>query len=299
MISLAEIRKMQREYRQRLGASDDVESWGYINNWKKSPYSCSKAWLYQEGGAVLAYLLQYTPISPNMITVLYGLAGLVAGALLIVGTKAAVLTSVFILFFKSVLDWSDGLLARIKGKTSITGDILDWYGGSLGAWALPIGLGFYVAQKSGMMFYYYLIPLFPLLAMGKLHSYAFYVLYKKYVTAERLRKYNGDTPLNGKPGEASNSTLRKIYEKLERYIGHRAHTVDFICLVLLVETFTNVFVSWIIFLAFVAKEFITFTASFYFAAKSGWAEKELNKKLGDLSGAFAINEERQVPAPKE
>jgi phosphatidylglycerophosphate synthase len=299
MTSLAEIRKMQHEYRQRLGASDDVESWGYINNWKKSPYSCSKAWLYQECGALLAYLLQYTPINPNTITVLYGLAGLAAGALLVVGTKAAVITSVFILFFKSVLDWSDGLLARIKGKTSITGDILDWYGGSLGAWVLPIGLGFYVAQKSGMLFYYYLIPLFPLLAMGKLHSYAFYVLYKKYITAEKLKQYNSNPSLQGDPGEASGSALRKIYERLERYIGHRAHTVDFICLVLLVETFTQVFVSWIIFLAFVAKEFVTFTASFYFAAKSGWAEKELNKKLKDLSGDFAVSEAQQVPAPKE
>jgi hypothetical protein len=153
-----------------------------------------------------------------------------------------------------------------------------------------------------MMFYYYLIPLFPLFAMGKLHSYAFYVLYKKYITAERLKGCGKSAAIEESADEEAGSRLKRVYERLERYIGHRAHTVDLVCLVLLVEAFTHIFVSWIIFLAFVAKEFITFSASFYFAAKSGWAEKELNNKLEELSGAFITekrSENQEVPAPKE
>ncbi len=94
------------------------------------------------------------------------------GFLLAVPNNFTVSIAVAIFFSKGILDWSDGLLARIRNQTSITGGILDPYGALLGALGLQMGLGFYVAQKSEMILYYYLIPLIPFFYGGKLHSYA-------------------------------------------------------------------------------------------------------------------------------
>jgi hypothetical protein len=61
-------------------------------------------------------------------------------------------------------------------------------------------------------------------------------------------------------------------------------------------------VSWVIFLVFVAKEFLTFCASFYVVAGSGWAEKEVSNKLDEISGTFADEKSedvQKISLPKE
>jgi|GEM_PF-1711205 len=303
MRSLKDIRKMQYEYHYKH------ELCQFFRDWKRAPYSYFRGIMWMEMSSLFVYFLQKTKVTPNALSVAYGLSGLVGGILLAISVKATILTAVFIFFFKAIFDWCDGLLARVTHRFSLVGDILDCYGAILGAMGLEIGLGFYVAHKSGMDLYYYLIPLIPLFFFGKLHSFVFYILYKNYITTEKLRELFGKQAQGRTVSSASvrpERVLSGAFEKIRifsnNFLDHRSRTIDLICLLLLVEQFTSVFVTWIIFLGFVVKESLSFAASFYVVVKRGWAEKELEDKLKEISGAFSAEKSggaQEVPLSKE
>ncbi len=281
MKSIRELRQDQYEYRTKV--------FPYINDWKRCPYTCFKARLYMEASALLIFWLQRTRITPNTVTVWYGLLGLVGGILLAFGIKITVLAAVGIFFFKGILDWADGYLAKIKNLTSVAGDMLDRYGAILGALGFQMGLGFYVAQKSGMTFFYYLIPLIPMFLCSKLHNFATVVFFKEYITQEKIREYKKDyagssevDALKTAAEEKVDSRIDKIHERLKNFLDNRARTVDLVCLLLVIEAFTPVFVTWIVFLGFVIREFLFFTASFYIVLKRRWAERQLKEKMEEI-----------------
>lgn len=284
MSSIADLRRCQYDYHNKL--------YPYINDWKRNPYTWFKAKFYMEASAVLVYFLLKTKIKPNTVTVVYGLLGLVGGILLAIPTNITVLVAIFIFFLKGILDWSDGHLARIRGQTSLAGDILDSYGALLGALGLQMGLGFYVAQKSGMILFYYLIPLIPLFYAGKLHSYAFGILFNNYITSGKMKGYKKNTPNSavGSDGMKSNEVLGgkycTVYNLIRNFLDDRARTVDFVCFLLLLEILTSIFITWIIFLGFVIKRFLIFSVSFYIVARGGWAEKKLEDKIAEISTTF-------------
>lgn len=90
----------------------------------------------------VTWALARTPITPNQVTGLMIVAGLLAGAVLalpglVAAVAAAVLIQVYLL-----LDCSDGELARWTHRTSITGVYLDRVGHYFAEAALLIGLGF-------------------------------------------------------------------------------------------------------------------------------------------------------------
>ncbi|GLW96049.1 CDP-alcohol phosphatidyltransferase family protein [Microtetraspora sp. NBRC 16547] len=92
------------------------------------------------------WVLAKTPITPNQVTGLMILCGVLAGAVLAIpGIWAAVGAAVLIQIYL-LLDCSDGELARWTGRTSITGVYLDRVGHYLAEAALLIGLGFRASQ---------------------------------------------------------------------------------------------------------------------------------------------------------
>lgn len=265
----------------------------YLKNWKKGPYTFLKAILYMEAGALLVYFLLKTKIKPNTLSITYGLLGLAGGILLAISTKETVLIAIFIFFFKGILDWGDGHLARTRGETSVTGSILDQYGGVLGALGFQMGLGFYVAQKSGMILFYYLVALIPLLYTGRLHAYAFFMLFRERITSEKIKEYGKENVLDAPTKPNSKKTdadfvdeYPKAYKLIRNFLDDRARTIDFVCSILLLEIFTDIFISWIIFLGFLIKQFLIFCVSFYIIAKENWAEKQLKNKLKEISKAY-------------
>ena len=283
MKSIQELRRYQYEY--------NYKRFPYLGTFKQSPYSYFKARFYMELSAVLVFVLQRTDITPNMLTIGYCLLGLIAGVLLGLGTEIGVLAAVFIFFSKGILDWSDGNLARIKNQTSTVGAMLDGYGAILGAMGLQIGLGFYVAGKSSMLVFYYLIPLIPLFFLGKLHNFTLVELFKDYVNKNELCKYEQEVDISN---EKTNNTdkgynnglsckFNRVRNIVNNILDNRARTVDFICLLLLIEVFTPIFVTWIVFLGFVVKEFLLFWASFFVVIKSDWIKKQLIEKAKELS----------------
>jgi phosphatidylglycerophosphate synthase len=97
--------------------------------------------------ARLIPLLVRTPITPNQVTILSGLTGILAGICFALGTRRPVLCLVsgVLLFLSVVLDCCDGQLARARGISSTTGAILDGIADYLVGIALAIGGSYYMA----------------------------------------------------------------------------------------------------------------------------------------------------------
>ena len=86
-------------------------------------------------GFILNYLrivvFQFTRISPNQTTLMYTISG-VLGGILSLNNNTSALIACLIFYFKGTIDWTDGLLARIKNETSSMGHILDTWGSHVG-----------------------------------------------------------------------------------------------------------------------------------------------------------------------
>jgi phosphatidylglycerophosphate synthase len=92
-------------------------------------YTKFKTNLYIELASPIVYFLQGTKIHPNVITLLYGLFGVMGGILL---SFKHVFLGLTIFYLKGVLDWADGHYARITNQTSELGRKLDILCGIIG-----------------------------------------------------------------------------------------------------------------------------------------------------------------------
>lgn len=117
--------------------------------------------IYHPAARRLAGVLVPTPVTPNMVSVFGALMVVTAGVLYAwVGTPEAVVAGVAIHLFWHVVDGADGDLARLTGRASAKGEVIDGlcdYGGhivlylllgsalddALGgfAWVLAVGAG--------------------------------------------------------------------------------------------------------------------------------------------------------------
>ena len=285
MYTIRELRKYQYDYHN--------ERFPYINDWKRNPYTFLKSRFYMELSALLVYFLLKTNIRPNSVTIAYGLAGILGGILLAIPTNATHIFAVVIFFTKGVLDWSDGHLARVRRQTSITGHVLDIYGALLNDIALQIGLGFYVVSRTDMHAFYYLIPLIPFFYAIKLTNFSAAVLFNDLSKVNFLKaamKKKSHLNIIAKTTEDAKLEVlgknKKYYEYFASFLDARARSVDFICLLILIEIFTNFSITWIIFIAFVLKGFVSFIGGMYLVIKRGWVEKSLEVISDNIKCCF-------------
>lgn len=273
MQTIKEARKYQYNYHS--------EKFPYLDDWKHHPYTFLKSRFYMELSAVLVHFLLKTKIKPNTVTIIYGLSGVVGCVLLVIPSSTAHFMAILVFFTKGILDWSDGHFARVTGQTSETGHVLDTYGALLNDLGFQIGLGFYVASKTNSSIFYYLIVLIPFCYAAGLKSFSHNVLFEKFLDnrfiPDRMGRYQF-VQMNTVSKNAGINVLekyRKIYKIFFSFLDARARNVDFICLMILIEIFTSVSVTWIIFIAFVIKRIILFLGGFYLIIKKSWVEKSL------------------------
>jgi len=291
--TIHELREEQYSYNRKVA----VNEYGVnIDNWRRCPYTFLKARFYMEASAVLVWILMKTEIKPNTVTLFYGIAGIMGGILLSIPYKWTMIAALFIFFTKGILDWSDGHLARVTNQTSITGHVLDVYGALLNDMGLQIGLGFYVAFKSGNNLFYYLIPIIPFFFAAKLKTFSEIVLYEELSNEKSLNKIiqkniNIDTDQTKKVNAKADvlGTYSKYYYYLSSFLDARARSVDFICLVILVEMFTNISITWIIFILLLVKAFIIFLGGFYVTIKKDWVERSLDATINNIFNSWKRN----------
>ena len=119
------------KYVKKIVFDQQFKKFPYLNKFKENPYTYLKARYYMYCSVFLVYLLLRSRITPNMVTISYCLCGVIGGILLSIPNFHLNIIGVFIFFSKGILDWTDGQLARIKYKPTLTGHILDVYGATL------------------------------------------------------------------------------------------------------------------------------------------------------------------------
>ena len=77
---------------------------------------------------ILVRLLYATPVTPNQVTIVAIVAGLVAAVLFLVDTSITIILAGTCILLKDILDSADGQLARAKNTTSRAGRFLDSIG---------------------------------------------------------------------------------------------------------------------------------------------------------------------------
>jgi len=282
MYSIKELRKQQYDYHK--------EKFPFLFDFKRNPYSFLKAPFYMETSALLVWLLLKTKIKPNTVTIYYGLAGIVTGILLSIPNNYTIFAALIIAFTKGILDWSDGHLARITGQTSLTGHILDIYGAHLNSLGLQIGLGLYVAVNSGTLVFYYLVPLLLFFRIANLYVFTQTIMFDEIAHRYDPSSLSNIIESNKKLLDDIPNSRSNIYFKIKKlflgFLDDRARSVDFICLIILLELLYSFNIIWVIFLLILIKHFIIFIISLYKVSKGGWVENILNKKLVELYTLF-------------
>jgi len=276
--TLKEIREEQYAYNVPSCLALGVD----INDFKGSPYTFLKMRFYIETSVVLLYFLLQTNIKPNTITIVYCLCGIIGGLMLSIPHNYTIIFALLVFFSKSVFDNMDGHIARVKGLTSITGHILDIYGTQLNSLGFHIGLGMYVASKTDMFIFYYLIIIYLFFRAGSLSIFSKYVMFEDISSEKNVASFLNKRGKDNVEPELIGDSYKKLKNIFFGILDDRARSVDFICLIILLEIFTQINISWFLFLIIVAKFLIIFIAAFYIIGKGGWAENEMNKKLRRL-----------------
>ena len=83
-----------------------------------------------------------------------------------------------------------------------------------------------------------------------------------------------------------NSKYKKYYDIMFSCLDDRARTMDLICLVILLELYFPLNISWTFFLLLVVKWSVVFFATVYILCKGGWAENNMEAKLNELDKLF-------------
>ena len=232
-----------------------------------------------ESSAILIFFLLKTRVTPNTITIIYGLAGIVGGILLAIAHPYTVVAGVFLFFTKGILDWSDGHLARITGQTSATGHILDVYGAHIGAIGFQVGVGFFAAShnESHTGYFMVLVMLIPFFYASRLTLFADTEILNGILRGElKIRQKNGD----GEEKKPAISTMRMLYKIIGPILDDRARTVDLVCLLVLIEMYFSLNMVWFVFLLMVMKQAIVCAGSFYIVVWGGWVEGKVEGKAG-------------------
>jgi phosphatidylglycerophosphate synthase len=102
-------------------------------------------YFYRRVGYALAVGARTLGLSPNAVSILAGAAGLVGGALLY--DKWSAVAGFGLLVLHGALDSADGQLARMTGRTSETGRVLDGVAGYVTHTAIYLAIGFSAVHR--------------------------------------------------------------------------------------------------------------------------------------------------------
>ena len=240
-----------------------------IDDWGKNPYTAFKSRVYIELSAIVVFLLQHTAVHPNQVTIVYAFAGILGGVLLSTTSDAAVITALLIFVFKGVVDWSDGVLARLTDRCSDEGAVLDSWGAVVNSFGFLIGVGFYIFNRSDDITYIYLMAFMIFLRGIDLREFAY-----RSAMSDMVRRRAAEAP--GRVGSYSDSTgaaiigfdpdgrvawFRRI---VMNTLDDRARSVDCVCLVILMEVIGGqLLISPFVYWAYVIRYVLIFGAGVY------------------------------------
>ena len=266
LLSLNQIRK----FHYRRQRKNFAETW-YMDDWYNNPYSALKSRYYIETSALIVFILQYTKITPNFMTLTYAFLGALSGVFLASDNNKLILISLFLLFSKGSLDWGDGLLAILKKKKSILGDLLDHWGGLIGIYSYLCGFGIYLYNKNNEQHFILLAILIILIKSIDLKNYAYQLTGYKIFHNNKKIKLNKNTN-HHKYGVTS--YLMSFKNLFQNFVDERARTIDFICLLIFIDVlyFNIELLNFIYYFIFI-KTLILFCGGFYITYFKNFLQK--------------------------
>ncbi len=263
----------KKVYQHNLNSSE------YIGDFTRNPYSYLKARYYFFSANIIVYAIQNFDFNPRFLTFIYIFQGFLAMVLLNVENIYLKLLALFLFFSKGTFDWADGHYARLKNKTSLTGHIIDIYGARLNSVFFLIGLGLFQYQKYNNEYFIYMLIFLPLLMFGYLEKYSYQIIFNK------LNNIDLNNNISNKSKKISYSFFSYIKKNKKFFINildDRSRTVDLILLILLLELFYNIYISYIFFVAIFIKWSLIWFYSLIFHSSENWAEKILIKKNEEI-----------------
>jgi len=267
MIKYAELRVRNYEDRRKQNLNFGFD----ISDWKSNPYSFIKARLYIELSSIFAFFFQFTFITANHISIAYCISGILAGLLLITNDNTLMIAGLVIFFLKGSLDWTDGLIARIRNQTSSVGHILDTWGSHIGTISLITSLGIYCFNISEDNIFLFLTIFILFLNIVDFKLFAYHQLFYELIN-DKIQ-LNLDKKEKEKQIEKKNN-LFVIF--LKNFMDGRARTVDTICFLILLEVIFEInYFSKIIFLLYLIKTIIFCFGVFYVYYYKERLEKEI------------------------
>jgi hypothetical protein len=258
-LDLQEIRNKHYNHQRKKLINMDAN----IDDWKYSPYNCFKARVYIELSSLLVFVLQFTKISPNQITLIYGFFGLLGGFFLSINNNTSIIIACFIFYFKGIFDWADGLLARIQNKTSSFGHILDVWGSNIGYIFLISGTSIHCFNITNNNIYISILICFLILKAIDFKNY----LYQQSFHEILNNTQNIDTNFL-KEDKIIIEKKNYIYIFLKAFMDDRARTTDTVLLLIMLNLFFNltILIELAVILYFI-KSIIVFFGNLYFFYK--------------------------------
>ena len=259
MLKLSEIRNKHYGHERRKSINVGAD----IDDWKYSPYNCLKARVYIELSSLLVFVFQFTRISPNQITLMYTISGVLGGIFLTLNNNTSIIIACLIFYFKGTLDWTDGLLARIRNETSSFGHILDTWGSHVGYIFFISGLFIYCFNITNNNIYIIALICFLIIKAIDFKSY----LYQQSFYEILNNTQNIDKNFL-KRDEIIKEKKNYIYIFLKAFMDDRARTTDFVLLLIILNILYGFsFLIEAAVILYFAKNLIVFIGNFYILYK--------------------------------
>lgn len=259
MLNLSEIRNKHYSHQRGKLINMDAD----IDDWKCSPYNCFKARVYIELSSLLVFVLQFTRISPNQVTLVYAISGLLGGVLLSLNNDTLVIIACLIFYFKGTFDWTDGLLARIKNKTSSFGHILDAWGSNVGYIFFVSGFSIYCFNITNNNIYIFILVFFLII---KTIDFKIYLYQQSFY--EILNNTQNIDKNFLKRDEIIKEKKNYIYIFLKAFMDDRARTTDFVLLLIILNILYGFnFLIEVAVISYFIKSLIVFIINFYLLYK--------------------------------
>jgi phosphatidylglycerophosphate synthase len=146
----------------------------------------SDRFLHRPVAVPLVRLLLPTPVSPDQITLMSGVAGVAAGVTLALGVDRPLLrlASAALLFGSTVLDCVDGQLARARKTMSSGGMALDTAADVVVGFSMVVAATYFASRYQGSSLPWLLTPL--VLASYGMHCLLFDIVKERYLADHRI-----------------------------------------------------------------------------------------------------------------
>ena len=257
MIKYLDLRKQNYLDRKKIGGHQ--QTLFDIDTWSQNPYSCFKARIYIELSTLFAFILQFTKLTPNHISLIYCASGIIAGVFLISNNETLMIIGLIIFVLKGSIDWTDGLIARMKNITSTVGHILDTWGTHIGSLSFVTSIGIYCYNLTNDNIYLLLTILILLLKLIDFRLFSYQQLFNEYLNKKinlNINKEMDDKEIS-KP-----KNFLVLF--IKNFMDNRSRTVDTICFLIFLEIFYDLdYFSKVIFGLFLIKSIIYFFGFFY------------------------------------